>query len=123
MVQFDSACSGMMFKGRTVDVITYDDENFEVDFCVRAQGDSMINARIFDGDVLFVKEQDTVDNGEIALVTVGEEATVKRVYFDHESAELLLVPDNPTHKIMRYKGDDLNEVLIIGKIVGGQYRF
>ncbi len=52
-------------------------------FALRVRGDSMINARIFDGDMLFVKSQSTVDNGDIAVVLIDDEATVKRVYIDY----------------------------------------
>ena len=53
--------------------------DINADFCLIAKGDSMINARIFDGDLLFIKKQETVENGEIAVVLVEDEATVKRV--------------------------------------------
>lgn len=92
------------------------------DFCLRAKGDSMINARIFDGDLLFVKQQDSVDDGEIAVVLIEDEATVKRVYYDKENNMLTLVPENPTYKPMRYVGAQLNQIRIIGKVVSGQYK-
>ena len=82
----------------------------------------MINARIFDGDVLFVRKQDIVDDGEIAVVLIDDEATVKRVYFDRENSILTLIPENPTYKPMRYMGSDLNRIRILGKVVSGQYK-
>ena len=92
------------------------------DFCLTAKGDSMINARIFDGDLLFVKQQPSVDNGEIAVVLIDDEATVKRVYFDRENAILTLMPENPTYKPMRYMGSQLDRVRILGKVISGQYK-
>ena len=92
------------------------------DFCLTAKGDSMINARIFDGDTLFVKQQESVNNGEIAVVLIDDEATVKRVYFDRENAILTLMPENPTYKPMRYVGNELEKVRILGKVVSGQYK-
>ena len=81
----------------------------------------MINARIFDGDILFVKSQEIVDDGEIAVVLIGDEATVKRVYYDRENDILTLIPENPTIKPMRYIGEQLNNIRILGKVVFGQY--
>ncbi len=92
------------------------------DFCLTARGDSMINARIFDGDLLFVKKQESVDDGEIAVVLIDDEATVKRVYFNREDGILTLMPENPTYKPMRYTGSQLDRVRILGKVVSGQYK-
>lgn len=91
------------------------------DFCLRARGDSMIGARIFDGDILYIKQQDTVDDGEIALVLVGDEATVKRVYFDRSLRTLTLQPENPTYRALRYTGPKLDEIRILGKVVAVQF--
>lgn len=92
------------------------------DFCLTARGDSMINARIFDGDLLFVRKQESVDDGEIAVVLIDDEATVKRVYFNREDGILTLMPENPTYKPMRYTGSQLDRVRILGKVVSGQYK-
>lgn len=92
------------------------------DFCLTAKGDSMINARIFDGDLLFVRKQDSVDDGEIAVVLIDDEATVKRVYFNREDGILTLMPENPTYKPMRYMGRELDRIRILGKVVSGQYK-
>ena len=101
----------------------YVDASVEVDadFCLTAKGDSMINARIFDGDILFVKSQPTVDDGEIAVILIDDEATVKRVYYDRENNIVTLVPENPIYKPMRYMGEQLEQIRIIGKVVFGQY--
>lgn len=56
--------------------------NVHADFCLRAKGDSMIGARIQDGDIVFIKKQEMVDDGEIAAVLIEDEATLKRVYYD-----------------------------------------
>ena len=96
--------------------------DINADFCLMAKGDSMINARIFDGDILFVKKQDSVDDGEIAVVLIDDEATVKRVYFDRENGILTLIPENPTYKPKRYMGSKLDQIRILGKVVSGQYK-
>ena len=51
----------------------------------------MINARIFDGDVVFIKQQDSVDNGEIAAIIIDNEATLKRVYYYPDEDFLILI--------------------------------
>lgn len=85
------------------------------DFALSCKGDSMINARIFDGDMVYIRQQDTVDNGEIAAVLIDGEATLKRVkiYDDHISLE----PENPQYRPLVYWGEDMNTIRILGKAV------
>ena len=85
------------------------------DFALTCKGDSMINARIFDGDIVYIRQQDTVENGEIAAVLVDTEATLKRVriYPDHISLE----PENPQYRPLVLWGEEMNTVSIIGKAV------
>ena len=82
------------------------------DFALTCKGDSMINARIFDGDIVYIRQQETVEN---AAVLIGDEATLKRVriYKDHISLE----PENPMYKPIVYWGEEMNNVRIIGKAV------
>lgn len=115
------ACGEPIFADETRDAFVSVDNDLDADFCLTAQGDSMINARIFDGDVLFVKKQEIVNDGEIAVVLIGDEATVKRVYYDRENNMITLVPENPLYKPMRYMGEDLDRIRIIGKVIVGQY--
>ena len=96
-------------------------DDVAADFCLRATGDSMINARIFAGDILFIRRQDMVENGEIAVVLIEDEATVKRVYYDRENSTLTLMPENPTFRPMRYVGEQLDRIRILGKVVAVQY--
>lgn len=87
------------------------------DFCVVAEGDSMINARIFDGDLVFVHKQEMVNNGEIAVVAIGEAATIKRVYYYEQNNKLVLMPENPSHAPQVYVDDQLENARILGKVV------
>jgi len=106
----------------------YADENFDsyvqvganirCDFCLRVKGDSMILARIHDGDIVFVRKQPDVDNGEIAVVLIGDEATLKRVYKYKNRIELR--PENPAFPVLNYEGADLEQVRILGKAVAFQ---
>ena len=84
-------------------------------FALRCHGDSMA-PNIQDGDLVYIRRQPMVDNGEIAAVRIGNEATLKRV---HASAsQLILLPDNHSYTPQVYTGPDLEDVAIEGKVVG-----
>lgn len=91
--------------------------DINADFCLVAKGDSMIDARIHDGDVVFIKSTSVVENGSIAAVIVGDEATLKRWYFYPQEKKLILVPANSKYAPIIYMGKELNEVRCIGKAV------
>ena len=116
------ACGEPIFASEEQGYFVKANSEISADFCLTAKGDSMINARIFDGDLLFVRKQDSVDNGEIAVVLIDDEATVKRVYFNRDDEILTLIPENPTYKPMRYMGRELSRIRILGKVVSGQYK-
>lgn len=90
-------------------------EDVHADFALKCKGDSMINARIFDGDIVYIRQQETVDDGEIAAVLIGDDATLKRVhlYDDH----IVLEPENPQYRPIVLWGNDMNTVRILGKAV------
>lgn len=90
-----------------------------VDYALYAHGDSMINAGIRDGDIVFVRRQTTVDNGTIAVVLIGDETTLKRVY--RFPTELRLVPDNPAYRTMVYSGAELADIRILGRCMFVQH--
>ena len=92
----------------------------KADFCLRAKGNSMINARIYDGDIVFIRKQSMVDNGDIAAVIIDNEATLKRVYYYPEKGKLILNPENPACEPLVYVGEELNEIRILGKAVAFQ---
>ena len=90
------------------------------DFCLTAKGDSMIGARIFDGDEVFIQQTDVVENGEIAAVVVEGEATLKRVYYYPEEQKLVLEAENPDYDPLVFIGPDLETVHILGRAVAFQ---
>ena len=96
--------------------------NINADFCLKASGDSMINARILDGDIVFIQRQDMVENGEIAAVVVNNdsEATLKRVYYYQDKGLLILKADNPAYEDLIYQGEELNQIHILGKAIAFQ---
>ena len=89
--------------------------HIHADFAMTCKGDSMINARIFDGDIVYIRQQDTVENGEIAAVLIETEATLKRVrlFDDHISLE----PENPMYKPIVFWNEEMNALRILGKAV------
>lgn len=96
----------------------YDDipENIQCDFTLLCKGDSMINARINDGDIVYIRQQDMVDNGEIAAVLIENDATLKRVYVYDD--KVVLQPENTKYSPFVYTKDEMNNVRILGKAVG-----
>lgn len=72
-------------------------------FALRVSGDSMNAARIEDGDVIIVRRQDEVENGELAVVMVGDDdATVKRFYATNDTVTLMPQSRNPEHQPQIY---------------------
>lgn len=112
------ACGKPMFAEEEFETFVEASEDINADFCVVAKGDSMINARIFDGDIVFIREQPDVENGEIAAVIIDDSVTLKRVYKYPNRLELR--PENPTHKVQNYEGEELEQIRIIGKAVAFQ---
>lgn len=87
------------------------DKKIQTDFCLRVRGSSMINTNILDGDIVFIKNQSDVDDGEIAAVLINEEATLKRVYKIGDIVQLRA--ENPSFKPIILNGN--TSVLILGK--------
>lgn len=85
------------------------------DFALTCRGDSMINARIHDGDIVYIRQQPEVENGEIAAVLIENEATLKRVYKYPD--KLVLNPENPVYPPMVYSGTELESIRILGKAI------
>ena len=86
------------------------------DFALKCQGESMIGAGIHDGDVVYIRIQPEVENGEIAAVRIGEEATLKRAYLHNDYIELR--PENPAFESIIRRREEMNDVQIEGKAVG-----
>ncbi|MBR5223278.1 MAG: repressor LexA [Clostridia bacterium] len=91
-------------------------EDIRADFALRCKGDSMVDARIMDGDIVYIRQQPTVNNGEIAAVLIGDEATLKRVYLSANTVTLM--PCNPKYQPYVYTNEQLNEIRILGKAIG-----
>lgn len=83
------------------------------DFLLRCKGNSMIGARVHDGDLVCIRQQPTVENGEIAAVLIENEATLKRFYRYGDT--VLLRAENPDFPDLEYKDSQLEGILILGK--------
>lgn len=91
------------------------EEDFNVDFCLKVNGDSMIDARIMDGDIVFIREQPIVENGEIAAVLIDDEVTLKRFY--KNDGLIMLRPENSKYEPLMYTEKDFKQVSILGKAI------
>ena len=77
----------------------------------------MIGARIQDGDIVFIRKQSIVENGEIAAVIIDNEATLKRVYYEKDKNKLFLQAENPKYPPLSYEGEELDHIRILGKAI------
>ena len=112
------SCGEPVFMAEEKDVYIDAENDIKADFVLIAKGDSMIGARIHDGDIVFVRSQPTVENGEIAVVAIDDEATLKRFYRYHDL--IVLRAENPAYKDMEFRPEDGKDVRILGKAVAFQ---
>ena len=110
------ACGTPILATENIDGEVTVPEDINADFALRCKGDSMIEARINNGDIVYIRQQPTVDNGEIAAVLIDEEATLKRVYLSDNT--ITLVACNSKYQPFVYTGEQLNQIRILGKAVG-----
>lgn len=89
--------------------------NIKADLALKFKGDSMINARIFDGDTVYIKRQPDVKNGEIAAVMLDDKITLRRIY--KYDGRIELRPENPTYPPVNFEGAEIADLKIIGKPV------
>ena len=111
------ACGLPLFAEQNIIGYTYTDKKDHVDFALYANGDSMNAARIVDGDLVYIRQQNIVENGEIALILVDEDtATIKR-FFDYGD-KVVLRPDsfNMEHQEQVYQ-KNVHDIKIQGKII------
>lgn len=111
------SCGKPIFADQNYDGYFMIDTNLpEADFVLKAKGDSMIEANIFEGDFVFFRKQRDVDNGTIAAVLIDEEATLKRV--NKSNDVLILQPCNKNYEPLIYSKDDDKNIVILGQMVG-----
>lgn len=115
----DIACGEPILAVQNIEDYVDVPEHIHCDFVLRCKGDSMIEARILDGDYVYIQQQERVEDGQIAAVLVDDagesEATLKRVYITDE--EIILMPENRAYRPTTYRREEMNRVRIIGRVV------
>lgn len=92
------------------------DSRYAVDFCITVRGDSMVNAGINDGDIVFVKAQPEVPNGKIACVEIdNERVCIKRFY--KTDTGVMLVSENPKYAPLQFSESNCSDFKILGLAV------
>lgn len=112
------ACGTPILAAENIETYVNVPDDIRCNFTLRCKGDSMIGARINDGDIVYIRQQPDVENGEIAAVLIDgmeTEATLKRVY--KGDGQITLMPANEKYPPFVYVGEDMNRVRIIGKAV------
>lgn len=109
------ACGTPITAEQNVERIVCAPSKWRSTFTLTCKGDSM-EPRIHDGDLVAIRKQPEVENGEIAAVRIGEEATLKHVYLHENFIELR--PENPAFNSIILSREDMNDVVIEGKAVG-----
>ena len=89
-------------------------EFINADFALQIQGDSMIGSRIYDGDIVFLKKQSYIENGQIGAFLIDGEATLK--IFNKQNNTIMLLSSNPNYSPIILSPD--RENLILGKLIG-----
>lgn len=89
--------------------------DIDADFCVKVKGDSMVDARIQDGDLVFIRQQPVVENGEIAAVLIDDEVTLKRFY--QNNGGVILKPENSKYQPRYYTEKDFKDIRVLGKAI------
>lgn len=112
-----TACGDPLHMELKEDTITAP-EDIDADYVFRCVGDSMIGARILDGDIVFVKTGN-VENGQIGVVRVEDSYSLKRIYRGEDYLELR--SENPMHPPIILRGDQLNAE-IVGRAVAFKSR-
>lgn len=106
------ACGEPILAEQNIDGYDQIPDYIKCDFTLVCKGDSMIDARIHDGDIVCIKQQDIVDNGQVAAVLIGEEATLKRFYY--EDGTVTLMAANPSYPPKTFSGEAISNVRVLG---------
>lgn len=109
------ACGTPILAEENIEDYIKIDATVPADFALRCKGDSMINSRIYDGDIVYIRKQSDVDDGEIAAVLIDNEATLKKVY--KYPNKIVLRASNPVYDDMIYTNEELENISILGKAV------
>ena len=109
------ACGEPIFADDNIEGYIIEPKGVNADFALICKGDSMIDANIFNDDTVFVKSQPMVENGEIAAILIGNEATLKKFYLHNDT--ITLIAANSSYEPIVYKKEELNNIKVLGKAV------
>lgn len=111
------ACGEPIFAEENYEGYFMLDSNLPVaDFVLKAKGDSMIDADIYEGDLVFFRRNSDVDNGSIAAVIIEDEATLKKLFKNENN--LILQPCNSNYAPIVLSENDHKNIRILGEMVG-----
>lgn len=110
------AC-GLPAEAIEIPIDIVEGEEYDADYALKAKGDSMTGAEIYDGDIILIKTMPMVHNGEIAAVRINGDTTLKYVYWYPEKQQLVLQAANPAYPPLSYEGEALQDAEILGKAV------
>lgn len=111
------AAAGQPLEDVNQDTPYYDvDNRYKVDFCITVSGDSMINAGINDGDVVFIKKQPEVEVGQIGCFEIDREKVCLKRFYKTESGAML-VSENPKYPPMYFTAENCQEFRCLGLAV------
>ena len=114
------SCGNPIFMNEEREVYVEVGTNINAHFILIARGDSMINARIHEGDLVFIQSTPQVENGQIAVVAIGDEATLKRFYYYPETQQICLQSENPAYAPMIFTGQQLEDIRVLGRAIAFQ---
>ena len=109
------ACGEPILAEENIEGYTNVELNIHADFALRCKGDSMA-PKFLDGDIVLIRQQPVVENGQIAAVLIGSEATLKRVYVNPH--DILLAPENLNYQPMIYQEEEMSNIRILGLAIG-----
>lgn len=90
-------------------------KHIHADFALECKGDSMIDAHIYDGDIVYINSHSEIENGQIVVALIENEATLKRMYKTNDT--LILQPENKNYSPIVLHGTELEQVRILGRAV------
>lgn len=111
------ACGEPIYADNEHSVYVEIDSELKADFCLRCKGDSMIDARILDGDIVFIREQPTLEHGEIGAIIINDEVTLKRFYYYTAENKVTLYAENRSYPPLTYSNEELDSIRILGKAI------
>lgn len=90
--------------------------NITADFVFAVKDDAMVNAKIGQGDIAFIRKAN-VPNGGIGLVSVKGKTTIRRIFRDEENHKLILSAENPNFPPLFFANNELKDVAVVGRVV------